>query len=298
VVLVYDADEGGSTGVDRALELFLKSDVDLAVTKLPDGLDPCDLLSARGSEPFLEAMADAKNVLEYCFELQLAKEADAGIEGTRRTVEKLLGIIALIPEDGENAVSKCDLALTRLSQRFGLRLQDLRARIGKIRKEQKSRSAEPIRVSAEEIEVRGKGGKGPADPLERELLEVLLADPSLVAVASTEIGPDDLEHPGLRRLLRGLYELLDGGETPDLDLLRQRLADNPRLADKAYELQMVGRLHPDRPAWLSQILQLFRDRQDALMAKAVQGQLNAAKDEAAAMELLRLLQQRQRGLDP
>ena len=48
VVLVFDADAGGDTGVDRALELFASQDVDLAIATLPDGMDPCDLLVARG----------------------------------------------------------------------------------------------------------------------------------------------------------------------------------------------------------------------------------------------------------
>src|SRR4029078_1660229 len=38
VVLVFDADEGGETGVDRALEFFASQNVELRVASLPDGL--------------------------------------------------------------------------------------------------------------------------------------------------------------------------------------------------------------------------------------------------------------------
>src|ERR1700722_6329130 len=48
VVLIYDADAGGYTGVDRALEIFVSQDVELAVATLPEGLDPCDLLVRSG----------------------------------------------------------------------------------------------------------------------------------------------------------------------------------------------------------------------------------------------------------
>src|SRR5439155_12323678 len=48
VVLGYDADAGGLTGVDRALELFVSQDVELAVATLPEGRDPCDLLVRPG----------------------------------------------------------------------------------------------------------------------------------------------------------------------------------------------------------------------------------------------------------
>ena len=53
---------------------------------------------------------------------------------------------------------------------------------------------------------------------------MLLADPLLVAVAKVEISIGEVSHPGLRRLLEGLYTLYDEGSTPDLDSLRLRLA--------------------------------------------------------------------------
>jgi DNA primase len=48
VVLVFDADAGGDAGVDRALEIFVSNDLDLRIATLPEGLDPCDLLSTQG----------------------------------------------------------------------------------------------------------------------------------------------------------------------------------------------------------------------------------------------------------
>src|SRR5262249_20346874 len=41
VLLVFDADAGGDTGVDRALEVFVSQEMDLKVAALPEGLDPC-----------------------------------------------------------------------------------------------------------------------------------------------------------------------------------------------------------------------------------------------------------------
>ena len=52
VVLVFDADAGGDTGVDRALQLFASQDMELSIATLPAGLDPCDLLVKDGPEPF------------------------------------------------------------------------------------------------------------------------------------------------------------------------------------------------------------------------------------------------------
>ena len=128
------------------------------------------------------------------------------------------------------------------------------------------------------------------DPLERELIEVLLAEPALVERARAELDPEEVEHPGLRRMLVGLYDLLADGQTPDLDALRVRILDNPRLAAKALELQEVGRMHPDRPGWLAQVLAVFQERRAKRAKLALQSQLTAARDDAAAIELLRRLQ--------
>jgi len=126
--------------------------------------------------------------------------------------------------------------------------------------------------------------------VERELLEVLLADPELVRVARAELPAAEVAHPGLRRLLEGLYALDEEGLPPDLDALRLRIADNPRLADFALSAQEAARHHPDRPAWLRQILQRFRERREARTNRDLQGKLNAAQDPEAAVELLRQIQ--------
>lgn len=298
VVLLYDADEGGSTGVDRALELFLREDVDLAIATLPDGMDPCDLLVARGVQPFVESIASARDALDFKMDESLAKAAAAGVEGSRRAVETVLGVLALVPEDaGAQAAMKADLVLNRLARRFGLREEVVRQRYNEVRRGQKQRRAPGSEPSTDADPAPAKAS-APADAIERELLEVLLADPNLVAIARAEVPASTIEHPGLRRLLNGLYELADEGETPDLDLLRLRLADNPRLAAKAYDLQLVGRQHADRPGWLRMVLRVIRERGEARQDKEVQGKLNAAQDHEAAMDLLRLLQQRQRSLSP
>src|SRR5262249_2625188 len=49
VVLVFDADAGGATGVERALEIFVSQKGGLAICTLPEGLDPLDRLLPTGA---------------------------------------------------------------------------------------------------------------------------------------------------------------------------------------------------------------------------------------------------------
>jgi DNA primase len=178
---------------------------------------------------------------------------------------------------------KRELMVTRVAQRLALRETTVRARLDELRRRreraEEGRRDEPAdeRRSAE-----------PA-PHERQLLEVLLADPGLVSAARDEVSAGEIGHLGLRQLLAGLYALLAEGEPPTLDLLRARL-DNPRLAGAALELQEIGRANPNRDATLKQLLAEFRRRRLQPVKQDLQNQLNAVSDHAQAVELLRRLQ--------
>jgi hypothetical protein len=121
---------------------------------------------------------------------------------------------------------------------------------------------------------------------------VLLAEPALVSVAATEVAPDHLEHPGLRRLLGELYALQTQGGMPDLDQLRVRLIDNPPLAEYALTLHDLGREIPERANKLKQLFLEFRKHRLEPVKQELQNQLHAATDHKEAVELLRQLQNR------
>src|SRR5205823_3704506 len=76
-------------------------------------------------------------------------------------------------------------------------------------------------------------------PEERQLLEVLLADAALVPVAKAVVAIEDVGHPGLQKMLRGLYDLHSRGIPPTLDELRASL-EPAELASWVYRLHDVG----------------------------------------------------------
>jgi DNA primase len=291
VVLVFDADAGGDTGVDRALEIFASQEVDLAVATLPQGLDPCDLLiQDDGPERFRAILAGAVDALDFKLQRLLADPAAAGVEGRRRAVDAVLRVIALASElPGQAGAVKRELIVSRISGRLALKEETIWARLDELRRQRRPAEDRPATPAAEPRQA-------PSVPEERELLEILLADPDLVPQAAAAIRPEDLSHPGLRQLLAGLYALHLEGQAATLDLLRAQL-DNPRLVQWALKHQEVGRLHADRPAWLRQVLAAFRQRRSEAQTRDIQSQLHAAQDEAYALDLLRRLQDRNLGLE-
>jgi DNA primase len=291
VVLVFDADQGGATGVDRALELFVSHDVDLAIATLPAGMDPCDLLVQQGPEPFRQALASAVNALEFKLNRVLAAESDTDIEGRRRAVDSVLGVVALAPElpTQEGAVKR-ELIVNRVAQRLGIREETIWARLNELRARRRP-AAKPNAAATPEPR------KAPASPLERQLLAVLLAEPALVPLAAAEVAPEHMTHPGLRQLLQGLYDLHRAGLPPELERLRDRI-DNPPLTTYAWKLLEEGQRQPDRPAWLRDLLTEFRKRLLEPEKRELQNQLQAACDHTEAVALLRQLQQQTVGLEP
>ncbi len=289
VVLVFDADEGGDTGVDRALQLFVTHDVDLRIATLPVGLDPCDLLVQQGPEPFRAALTNAVDVLEFKLTRVLTVEANNGTEGRRRAVDAVLGILALAPPLPDQAAAvKQELMVTRIAQRLALKEETVWARLRELRAGKKPDNREHPRREAgstPEGEVRSAR---PA-PLERDLLTVLLADPLLVPRAQQEIPARDIQHPGLQLLLEGLYRLQAEGVPPDLDRLRPRI-DNPALMAAAMRLQEEGQANPDRLAWLEKIVLGFRRRRLEAEKQELLNRLRTTDPNSEeALELLRRL---------
>ena len=297
VVLVFDADAGGDSGVDRALELFASQEVDLAIATLPEGLDPCDLLVKQGPEAFVAVLEGAQDALEFKLNRVWQKESKNGVEGQRRAVDAVLGIVALAPPlAGQAGAVRTQLMVNRIARRLALREETVWARLEEL-KAQKRTTAKTARPQGEDKAGRFAASGGPAAREERELLEILLADETLVAEAAASIRPDEIQHPGLRRLLAGLYGLHEEGEPPTLDQLRARLEDGP-LARYALDMQDVGLQNPDRAEWLRRLLDFFHERRVRSAKQEIQTQLQSVNDHQAAVELLRKLQLKNRSAEP
>jgi DNA primase len=292
VVLIFDADAGGSTGVDRALQIFVSQNVELAIATLPEGLDPCDLLVERGPEPFRAALASAVDALDFKLQQVLTTNGAQNVEGRRRAVDAVLGVIALAPEmTGPDSAIKQQLILNRIAQRLALQEKTVRARLQELRDGVRARQRKSPEAQGAIIEDGAAVTKlNRAAPEEKQLLQMLLADPELVPAAASRVPAEHIRDPGIRELLDTLYGLQAGGEPPTLDLLRVRIQD-PALLTFALDCQDLGRAMPDRPIRFRQLLEEFhRTRHLEPKQQELKNRLQAASDHEMALELLRGLQ--------
>jgi len=292
VVLVFDADAGGEQGVDRALELFVTNDMDLAIATLPEGLDPCDMLLNDGPEAFQEVLKGAVDALEFKLSSILAEISrdGASVETKRKATDSILSVLARIPvESSPSSQLKMQLMLGRIGKRLGLSDETLKSRVNELRPKTESRKVDTNIINTTEESRRAK-----PVPEEKELVEVLLANPDLVFRARQDLSIDDLNHPGLRQIVSILFDLLDEKRTPDLDAVRARMGDSP-IGSRLLDLADQGRRNPEPVTWYGNILERFNERKVKPVVRVLQDQLHAANDHETAMELLRKLQSRSVG---
>lgn len=129
VVLVFDADEAGQKAADRALELFLVGQVDVALVVLPDGQDPDELLAQpNGLAIWRELIEHAVDALDYQFERvrgQLASQTT--MTGRQRTIEEYLRKLAslgLTKLSGDGAIRRA-MVIQWISDLLNMSPQDV-----------------------------------------------------------------------------------------------------------------------------------------------------------------------------
>ena len=286
IVLVFDADKGGSTGVDRALELFVGQKIDLRIGIPPEGLDPCDVLVKDGPDAMQRILDDATDVFE--FKLRQVWPEAGNLEQRRAAIEKMLTVLAAAPDLND---VKTGMMVNRTATRLGVKEETLWKQLRELhrdrqaRRQQTAQTAEPAYESAE-VSVEAEPERtGPAAAHERELIEILLAEPNLVCQAMKDVPADSIEHPEARRMLVALYGLQAGGRTPDLDHLREQL-DNERLLRHAYVLQERGLTHREPAAAYEKIVGRFREVERRRFHSDLAAQVEATTDPAKKIELL------------
>lgn len=293
VVLVYDSDAGGDAGVERALGLFARSDVDLTVASLPEGKDPCDWLLEAGPGPLRAALEGATDLMEFTIGRWFPEGIENRIEPMRRAVEK---VMALLPEGkpGSTEDLKSELMIGRLSRRLGIPEESLRARRKELARSARAGQEAKAVVNADE-DTADRTRMEELPQLERELVAVLLAHPGRVAEAAGRVAPEEFENPAARRLLLDLLDQLRAGEEPGIAGLRSRLSPG-RLA-LALGLADMATGHSEPGRWLEDLLAGFerkRNREGRRQLQQRLQQVSRGGDHAAALELLRKVQEQAR----
>jgi DNA primase len=254
VVLVFDADEAGQSAADRALELFLRSDLELRVLTLPEGLDPCEFLLERGADAFRQLADQAIDPLAHL----LARAADRfdldSAEGSRRGAEWVLSTMSHIPSTRVQHLGlevKEAKVLDTLSHRLHVPLETLTRLRNQLRRSAARERVGRAAAGEKTTSWAGRGQSpaevagGPVAPIRQsdldrtdlELIEVVLSEPSTVNWLIPRLAVSSIRDLPLQTILQGCYDLQNEGVSPSYENLMVRLEDP---AIRALAASLVG----------------------------------------------------------
>ena len=219
IVLVLDGDDAGRRRANEVLDVLLAEPVDVRIARLPSGVDPCDLLVARGAAAFESLVAQASDPLDYRLdELLAALPADAGDDQALAASESVLRALAAAgrrsPLPPSQRRLREDQVLGRLARRFGLSRDVLRARMLDLRGATTASAAPAASSPLPHLSA-----------LDREVIEVLVGVPDSVGLIVREVSDTDLDSQAGRAVVHAARRLHESGREVGLPGLLLALDD-------------------------------------------------------------------------
>ncbi|MBN2563784.1 MAG: DNA primase [Phycisphaerae bacterium] len=214
VILVFDSDEAGRRAADQSLSLFLTEQLDVRLAEVPEAKDPADLLLAAGAEAFQHVLTSAQDALEFKWKQVLQRyRNDATGPMRRRAIEEFLGLIASSADLGACEPIQRGLILNQVGKLLGLSSEEVHRQLRIV-----ARRSGPVRG----VDDGGpRSERAPVTPdaacaAMRELLGVLLNEPSYYASIATEFDPGLIPDRATREIAQAVVETAQ--EDPDFTL--------------------------------------------------------------------------------
>jgi DNA primase len=208
IILLFDSDTAGLAAANRALQVALGFHVDIAITSVPQGKDPCEFLLAAGKEPFEKIIADASDVFKFKWErLVTNQESQPTIAGTKQAIDEFLEAIATGFVAGNLSPTERGFFLNRIRSmtKNVIDIKEINDELNRKMNRAKTLSS-----------YSGKADGGPALDLgeglsansQREIIEVLLAEPKLFKSVKNEISPQSFDVPAFNQIAQTLFKVL------------------------------------------------------------------------------------------
>lgn len=252
IVLVLDGDEAGQRRTNEVLELFVAQQIDLRILTLPEGLDPCDFLHERGAQAFTDLLAaEAVDALDHAFRTATrGLDLERDVHGASQALERLVSIVAKAPrlrgDTTPEARFREEKILQRLAARFRVDEKEIRQQLTALRRQSQNRPT-PVRAQPASHSQAALPANETIEPHERELLELLLANPECLASVRPELGAGYFGSVACRRIYETCCRLADAGDTPTFERLMLE-SDEPVTKSLLVTLDEGGRAKGNRSA--------------------------------------------------
>ncbi len=238
VVLLFDSDTAGLEAANRALQVALSSRIDIGIASVPQGKDPCDFLLAKGKEPFEKLITQATDVFAFKWDrLKASLGSQPTIAGKKQAVEEYLDAIAAAINAGNVSPIERGLIVNNLSRIMSLDTKEINREL--IHRTGRVKTASSYTASADASHTPLDTGVGLSAIAQSEILEVLLAHPSMFDDAKDKISPDDFDVPAFRQVAQAVFTTLAGQPRAALQIICSAVED-PRIAGLMTTLEHEG----------------------------------------------------------
>ncbi len=213
VILLFDSDEAGQRAADRALAVTVGVGLDVSLTRVPEGKDPCDYLLSAGQTGFTGVLNQAIGALEFKWR-EVSRRYGVGATGParRRAVEEYLHQLSAWLGQGAIDPIQTGLLINQLSQIVALPAEDLLQQLRKM--SQRSRPSTAVKGAANGAQpgatLSQKGSNSQQEAL-RQIVEVLLNEPAYYAHVASWLKPEHVWDPALSAVVAEMVTILNSG---------------------------------------------------------------------------------------
>jgi DNA primase len=278
VILVLDGDEAGRKRAKEVLELFVSANVDLRVLTLPDDADPADYLLTHGADAFRQLTESASDALEHAFHTATEGiDLQADLHAATAALEQLVATIAKAPRLRADTQVEDRLREEKFLQRLAVDFRVPEGQVRELMTQLRRKTATRRENPAPTASVREK-----IEPLERELLEIVLQQPQLIERFANVVQPTQLVGRTCQDIYSRCVALWSSGVLPEFERLLLEI-DDPVVKTLLVELDETGRAKAavEYEARLRDVLAGFESRQ---REQGLRGRTAALKDRQLAEE--------------
>jgi DNA primase len=293
IVLLFDADTAGDLAVDRAVQLLLSQEVEIAIAQMPEGIDPDEFIIAHGADGFEKLLADAQDVLSYKWR-QLNREFGSkdDLTSQQKAIEQYLDMLGSARGGSTIDPLRWGAILTRVSRLTEIPAAELTRRFRVPKKQGRSAPAAAAAAPAAPVVRRPPTAQ---DRTERWIIGSLLAQPGLWMRIQKDAQPQDFVDPQRKALAETLWSHhRNEGEPSFSDVLGMLNDDSLKelavaLLEEVEAMHDIDQTLGDALAHLQQARRRQDDRKLMASLKSTDG--------ADEIEVLRKLQERAREPD-
>ncbi|MCE9549364.1 DNA primase, partial [Candidatus Nomurabacteria bacterium] len=203
IVLAFDADKAGFAASNRAGKIALSLGMDVKVAKMPEGVDPADLISKGGVTAWKEVIRESKHIIEFLLDRILTNKEEDMRKVGREIKEKILPYVDAL----ESSIEKVHF-LKKISDTSGIPVNALEDDLKKVGEESKHEK--------EEIQEAIESGLYRKDHILNRLLGIILWQKSL---SKTSIEVDKVLVELAEILKTEVEKILENTESNKEDLI-------------------------------------------------------------------------------